>query len=50
MQTKISIPLLNKKISLQKDDLVFLNNKKEVVNLAGIMGGKETSAQITLPQ
>ncbi len=35
--------LLNKKISLQKDDLVFLNNKKEVVNLAGIMGGKETS-------
>lgn len=35
--------LLNKKICLQKDDLVFLNNKKEVINLAGIMGGNETS-------
>ena len=35
--------LLNKKIILEKGDLVFSNGNNEVINLAGVMGGKNTS-------
>ena len=35
--------LLDKKINIEKGDLVFCNEKNEVINLAGVMGGKNTA-------
>ncbi len=35
--------LLDKKINLVKGDLVFIDDNKEVINLAGVMGGRDTA-------
>ena len=35
--------LLGKTVSLRKGDLVFYNKNKEVINLAGIVGGDDTA-------
>ena len=35
--------LIGETIEIDKGDLVFLNDKEEIVNLAGIMGGSSTS-------
>lgn len=35
--------LLNKKLNLQNGDLVFFDKNNEVINLAGIVGGKTTA-------
>ena len=37
--------LLGETIEIAEGDLVFLNNKDEIVNLAGIMGGSSTSCK-----
>lgn len=37
--------LLDNKIELKAGDLAFINNKNEVINLAGIMGGSSTSCK-----
>ena len=37
--------LLDKKITLDKDSLVFLDKNDEVINLAGIVGGMSTSCR-----
>ena len=34
--------ITNKKIKIDKNELVFFNSNDEVVNLAGVMGGKKT--------
>ena len=39
--------LLDNKIELKAGDLAFINNKNEVINLAGIMGGSSTSSEST---
>ena len=38
--------LLDKKINIEKGDLVFTNEKNQVINLAGIVGGESTSCNI----
>ena len=38
--------LLDKKINIEEGDLVFTNQKNQVINLAGIVGGKSTSCDI----
>ncbi len=37
--------LLDKKINIDRGDLVFCDNKNEVINLAGVMGGKNTACK-----
>lgn len=38
--------LLDKKINIEEGDLVFTNEKNQVINLAGIVGGESTSCNI----
>ena len=35
--------MLGEKVELQKDELVFLDGKNNVINLAGIVGGADTA-------
>lgn len=41
--TKDFQTLLDKTIKLNHEDLVFLNNNNEIINLAGVVGGKNSS-------
>lgn len=35
--------LINKKINITEDELVFMNDNEQVINLAGVIGGKNTA-------
>ena len=38
--------LLDKKINIEKGDLVFIDSNQEVINLAGVIGGKNTACNL----
>ena len=44
------VTLLDKTINLKNNNLVFQNSKNEIINLAGVIGGRNTACSKKLPQ